>query len=153
MARGLGLNPRAGCRGIAGLLRGALSAAATTAARDPTEFLPKVVARLAEHAAHVCEAIARREAEERDLVERMHADRVRAAAALVVADERLIASVAKGEGHLSQELARVVEMLECLKADRSGGGPNPPHGGFVFPGGHFDDPGTGGRPILPFVSG
>jgi len=148
--RGLGVDPRA-CEWTVGLIRRALGAAASAAGRDPAEFHSQSAARVAEHVVHLGEVIARREAEERELVERMHVDRALAVAAAVVADENLVTVVSKQESHLGRELLRSLDALERLKAARSGGGPNPPHGGFVPPGDGFDEPGLDGRPILPFI--
>jgi hypothetical protein len=68
--------------------------------------------------ARVVALITTREGEEHELVGQMLADRARAAAAAVYADERAAATVAKVERHLGRELERTLHLLHGLQAVR-----------------------------------
>jgi hypothetical protein len=67
---------------------------------------------------NLTELIATREGEERELVGRMPSERTRAAAAVVYADERAAATVAKAERHLGRELERMLHLLHGMQAAR-----------------------------------
>jgi hypothetical protein len=102
----------------AGLLTRALAAAAETAGRTPAELSESLTPRLGADAESLASVITTREGEERELVARMLAERARAAAAAVYADERAAATVAKVERHLGRELERALHLLVQLQAVR-----------------------------------
>lgn len=102
----------------AGLLTRALAAAAKTGGMLLAELIRDVGIKLAADADNLAELIVTREAEERELVGRMLAERARAAAAALYSDERAAATVAKVERHLGRELERALGLLHGLQAAR-----------------------------------
>jgi hypothetical protein len=102
----------------AGLLTRALAAAAQTAGKPVEELTTGVAAKLAADIHNLTELISSREGEEHDLVGRMLAERARAAAAAVYADERASATVAKVERHLGRELERTLHLSHGMQAAR-----------------------------------
>jgi hypothetical protein len=104
----------------AGLLTRALAAAAQSAGKLATELTDGVAAKLVTDAGNLTKLIESREGEERELVGRLLAERARAAAAAVYADERAAATVVKVERHLGRELERALHLLGQLQAARLG---------------------------------
>jgi len=104
----------------AGLLTRALAAAAQTTGKSVQELTSGVAAMLITNTNNLTVLITTREAEERELVDRMLSERARAAAAAVYSDERAAATVAKVERHLGRELERTLHMLYGLQAARLG---------------------------------
>jgi hypothetical protein len=102
----------------AGLLTRALAAAAESADQALAELTGGVTAKLVAEADNLTELIRQREGEECELVGRMLAERARAAAAALYADERVSATVAKVERHLGRELERTLHLLQGLQAVR-----------------------------------
>jgi hypothetical protein len=102
----------------AGLLTRALAAAAQTTGRSVEELTDGVAVKLAADAENLPKLIEEREAEECALVNQMLAERARAAAAAVYADERAAATVAKVERHLGRELERTLHLLHGLQSAR-----------------------------------
>jgi hypothetical protein len=102
----------------AGELRAVLDRAAVTAGREPAALLADVAAQLAAEVANVEEAIADRERAEVALVGEMRVARVRAAAAGLLADDKVIDRVVRAEGHLQRQLERTVAVLEQLQERR-----------------------------------
>jgi hypothetical protein len=116
--RPLGAQPQP--ESTAGLLTRALAAAAQTAGKLVEELTDGVAVKLVTDVDNLTELITTREAEERELVGRMLAERARGAAAALYADERAAATVAKVERHLGRELERALHLLHQLQSARQG---------------------------------
>ncbi len=117
-SRALGEDP-AKAAWTAEFTRRVVAAAGAAAGRVEAAFAAAVAARLNEGTRELAARLATLEAEERELAAGLSADRARAAAAAALADEGLLARVAKVEAHLGRELQRVLGLLDQVRASRA----------------------------------